>query len=159
MSDEDRYAREKEFARLRAKKYRDNKRLEVINERRDLSHTLSAPNRPENLNESQFNESNVEDEHHVTEMESEIIHLNMDHFDMSESSFESPNKPRTSDTFSCSFRNEDEIEELDPDVRKASMDEDELEDCFEIEETNEIEELRQWALSGNPTIPHTPINS
>lgn len=163
--DKDRYARKKELARLRAKKYRDNKKLQVINERRGLPHTLSALNRPENLNEfhCQFNESNVEDEHNVRKMESEIMYLNMDHFDMSESSFESPNKARTSDIFSCSSGDEDEdedkIEELDSYVREASMDEDKLEDCFEIEDINEIEELRQWALNGNPTIPHTRINS
>jgi len=42
MSDKkDRYARKKELARLRAKKYRENKRLQVINERWFLKHTSS----------------------------------------------------------------------------------------------------------------------
>lgn len=82
------------------------------------------------------------------------MHLNMDYFDMVEQDSESSNGAR-SNTFSCG--SEDEVEELDPEIREASMDEDELEDCLKMEEMNEIEELRQWALSGNPTIPHSRI--
>lgn len=172
MSDEeDRHARKRELARLRSKKYRENKKLEEINKRRFVKYTSSALDRPEcsrgviqNLNDShcQFNELNAKDEHHDIKMESEVIYLNMDCFDMIESDLESPNK-NCSDTLSCSSGDEnedqDKIEELELDIREASIDEDELEDCLETEEMNEIEELRQWALSGNPTIPHTRINS
>lgn len=45
------------------------------------------------------------------------------------------------------------------DIREASMDEDEFDDVSEAEEFDGIEALRDWALSGNPMLPHTRVES
>lgn len=49
--------------------------------------------------------------------------------------------------------------DVEVDIHEASIVEEDFHDFDECSENTEIEELREWALSGNPTIPHTKLEA
>ncbi|KYQ60035.1 hypothetical protein ALC60_00921, partial [Trachymyrmex zeteki] len=54
----------------------------------------------------------------------------------------------------------EEQSDIEVKISKANITEKDFSDSNEfVNENTEIEELREWALSGNPTIPHTKLQA